>query len=113
MTSNEFWNKEFGNKTTAIDFAGRQVDKNEYGKRTPHGWTVDHILPLALHGPDKIENWQITHYKTNEEKADKITFVANGKFFQVKKIKNLFQEDKIVNYPYKKNGKKYCIIIVE
>jgi hypothetical protein len=114
MTDIEFWEKEFGhNRDAANDFSGRPVHKNEYNKRTNGGWTVDHILPLALNGPDKIDNWQITHYKTNEEKADKNTFEANSSFFQVKKVKNLFDDDKMANYPYKKRGKKYCIIVVE
>jgi len=111
MTSEQFWKEEFGDKNESHDFAGRVVRKSEYGIRTECAWTVDHILPLGLHGSDEKDNWQITHFLTNEEKADKNTFQANGKYFQVKKIKNLFEDDKMANYPYKKCHKKYCVII--
>jgi hypothetical protein len=111
MTSEQFWEEEFGDKNESHDFAGRAVRKSEYGVRTDYGWTVDHILPLALNGPDNWENYQITHFLTNEEKADKNTFEANGKYFQVKKIKNLFFFVYMANYPYKKCHKKYCVII--
>jgi len=112
MTSEQFWEGEFGNRNEAHDFSGRLVRKNDYGVRTEYGWTRDHILPLSMKGPDKPENFQITHFRTNEEKADKNTFEANGKYFQVKKIKNLFEDDKMANYPYKKCRKKYCVIII-
>jgi CRISPR/Cas system Type II protein with McrA/HNH and RuvC-like nuclease domain len=111
MTSNQFWEMEFGTRDTANDFAGRVIHKSEYGRKNEFGWTVDHILPLSLNGPDRIDNWQIAHYKTNEEKSNKNTFEANGKYFQVKKIKNIFDDDKMANYPYKKRKKIYCIIM--
>jgi hypothetical protein len=111
MTSEQFWEEELGNRNEFHDFSGRLVRKNEYGVRSEYGWTIDHILPLAMNGSDRRENAQITHFKTNEEKADKNTFEVNGKFFQVKKIKNLFDDDKMANYPYK--NKKYCIIIID
>jgi hypothetical protein len=112
MTSGDFWEKEFGNRNEAFDFAERLIRKNEYGKRSEYGWTIDHILPEARNGPDKWENIQIVHFVTNEEKADKNTFETNGKYFQIKKRKNLFEDDKMANYPYKKGHKKYCVIIL-
>ena len=113
MTSNEFWEEELKERVDANDFAGRPICKNEYGTRSNQGWTLDHILPLAMNGSDSWDNIQITHWKTNEEKADKNTFEANGKLFQVKKIQNLFDEDKMANYPYKRRHKQYCVIIVD
>jgi hypothetical protein len=112
MTAIEFWEEEFDDRVEAKDFAGRLVYKNEYGVRSEHGWTIDHILPLAMNGADAWNNIQITHWQTNEEKADKNTFVANGKRFQVKRIENRFDEDKMANYPYIIRHKEYCIIIM-
>jgi CRISPR/Cas system Type II protein with McrA/HNH and RuvC-like nuclease domain len=113
MTPDEFWEHEFGRCQSANDFSGRLIRKNEYGVRSEHGWTLDHILPLALNGPDKEDNKQITHWRTNEEKADDNPFIINNKKYQIKKVRNLYKEDKIAPYPYKRNGKKYCIIIIE
>jgi CRISPR/Cas system Type II protein with McrA/HNH and RuvC-like nuclease domain len=113
MTSAELWEEQFKERLEANDFAGRLIRKNEYGIHSEHGWTLDHILPLAMNGPDAWENVQITHWKTNEEKADKNPFRANGKLFQIKKIKNLYDEDKMANYPYKRCGKRYCVIIID
>ncbi|GMO34219.1 MAG: hypothetical protein Ta2B_14710 [Termitinemataceae bacterium] len=112
MTITEFWEEEFRDKNEARDFSGRLVRKNEYAKKTEYGWTIDHILPLAMNGPDSWDNVQIAHYLTNEEKADKNTFSTNGKLFQVKKINNLFDDDKMANYPYKRCHKEYCVIII-
>ena len=53
MTSDQFWEGEFADRNESHDFAGRLVRKNEYGVRTECGWTVDHILPQGLHGPDE------------------------------------------------------------
>jgi CRISPR/Cas system Type II protein with McrA/HNH and RuvC-like nuclease domain len=100
-------------RPSATDFSGRRVNRNEQGKATKNGWTVDHILPLAANGPDKLENQQITHYKTNEEKADKTSFEANGRRYQVKRMKNLSENDTIANYPYEDNDKKYGIVFME
>ena len=113
MTSGEFWEKEFKDRLETNDFAGRIICKNEYGNRSNNGWTIDHILPLSMNGTDTWDNVQITHWKTNEEKSNKNTFEVNGKLFQVKRTKNLFDEDKMANYPYKRCKKKYCVIIVE
>ena len=113
MTSDEFWEEQFKERTEAVDFAGRPIHKDEYGGLSEYGWTLDHILPLAMNGPDTWDNVQITHWKTNEEKADKNTFEANGKRFQVKSMYHLFDEDKMANYPYKRCHKQYCVIIVD
>jgi hypothetical protein len=113
MTSSDFWEEQFKDRTTANDFAGREIHKNEYGARSEYCWTLDHILPLVLNGPDTWDNIQITHWETNEEKAYKNTFEANGKMFQVKRIENLFDEDKMANYPYIRCHKQYCVIILD
>jgi 5-methylcytosine-specific restriction endonuclease McrA len=45
------------------------------GKRNNRGGiTVDHIIPLALGGPDTIRNMQPAHSKCNVVKGDLLTF---------------------------------------
>ncbi|WP_342800985.1 HNH endonuclease signature motif containing protein [Nocardia sp. No.11] len=39
--------------------------------RNPGAFVVDHIIPLALGGPDTIENKQAAHRHCNQQKADK------------------------------------------
>jgi 5-methylcytosine-specific restriction endonuclease McrA len=82
MTSEQFWEEEFGDRNEAHDFAGRLVHKNKYGVRAEYGWTVDHILPLSMNGPDKWENVQITHFRTNEEKLTKIPLFRMKNIFK-------------------------------
>ena len=113
MTSGQFWEEEFSDRDESHDFAGRIIKKNDYGIRSEYGWTIDHILPLGMNGSDTWDNIQIAHWKTNEEKANKNTFEINNKLFQVKRIENLFDEDKMANYPYKRCKKQYCIIIID
>jgi hypothetical protein len=51
--------------------------------------------------------------ETNKQKADKNSFVIANKSYQIKLVKNLYEEDRVAPYPYENNGKKYCIIILE
>jgi hypothetical protein len=62
---------------------------------------------------DNINNWQITHVETNRQKADDNPFIIGNTKYQIKRVKNLYEEDRVAPYPYEKNGKKYCIIIME
>jgi len=109
----EFWNEEFGNRAEAKDFAGRLVRKNEHGQKSDHGWTLDHILPEDENGPNTWDNVQITHWKTNEEKANKIAFKANGKSYQVKRMGRLSEEDRVANYPYNRRHRKHCVVLMD
>jgi CRISPR/Cas system Type II protein with McrA/HNH and RuvC-like nuclease domain len=107
----KFWVKEFGNAPSKEDFAGCRVDRYA-GEDSKYGWTVDHILPQASNGPNTLDNKQIVNCQTNAEKADNTTFEINGVRYQVKKVKNLKQDDRLANYPYKKNDKKYCVVVI-
>jgi CRISPR/Cas system Type II protein with McrA/HNH and RuvC-like nuclease domain len=116
MNPDEFWEREFGYTQYARDFAGRQIRKGAYKDGSDYEWDLDHILPLKFKKngkSDNINNWQITHVETNREKADNNPFVIGNKRYQIKKVNNLYEEDKVAPYPYERNGKKYCIIILE
>ena len=103
-----FWEREFGDCTQAVDFAGRVIQKGAYGQfNSKYGWDIDHIKPLAEGGSDTDDNKQIVHVKTNDEKADKTTFVIDGTTYQVQK-KARSDEDCWANYDY--SDKKYCIV---
>jgi hypothetical protein len=116
MTPDKLWEHEFGNRREAKDFAGRQIKREAYKDGSKYQWDMDHILPLNCKKegkPDNINNWQITHVETNREKAGNNPFVIGNIRYQIKKVKNLYEEDTVAPYPYEENKKKYCIIILE
>ena len=131
MTSDEFWEHEFGNKIEAKDFAGRKVRKNDFIGKFPQGsklpstaWDCEDIKPLNPEGNEKhkqslnnIANWQVANVETNRIKANKTSFEIDGKRYQVVRNtpKNI-QGKLLAPYPNKQNpykGKKYCIVILE
>lgn len=79
------WNREYGNATTAKDFAGRTMKKNEYGNnKSEYGWNLDHVKPVSAGGKTKSYNLVCCNIKTNSEKSnDYPLFVSNGKYFSV------------------------------
>jgi hypothetical protein len=95
------WQQVFGNKKSAWDFCGREIH------RDTRDWNVDHIMPLSLGGGNTKGNLQIAHIESNKEKADKTTFWANGKPYQVQR--NNGQENE--NYDY--TAANYCIVEIE
>lgn len=106
-----FWEKEFGNCTKAVDFAGRTILKGSYGQlNSQYGWDIDHIQPLSKGGTDTDENKQIVHVLTNDEKADKTTFIIDDIIYQVQKTSRSDKKS-WANYDYA--DKKYCIVEVE
>lgn len=104
----DVWQRIFGNKQSAKDFCGREIrkDKREDSK---YGWNVDHIMPQSKGGTNTQSNLQIVHKTTNAEKGDKITFLANGKTYQVRKNKESLN---IENNFYDYSACDYCIIEV-
>lgn len=131
MTSDEFWEHEYGSKIDAKDFAGFTVRKNDFigkfpqgSKLPPSAWNCEDIEPLNQSGNEKqkrrlynIENWQVANVETNRIKANKTSFEINGISYQVQRNtpKNT-QGKKLAPYPNKTNpykNKKYCIIILD
>lgn len=105
-TALRLWNKRFGKKIKAFDFAGREIAKSAYNDRNSNfGWNVDHILPESKGGVTADYNLEIVHIKTNDEKADKFPgFVANGKNFTIVKVENHFEIKLVQNSQKKKEN---------
>ncbi len=78
---NKILDKEFGNKKTITDPAGRKVTRNNA--------EVDHVVPRAKGGKNTLKNGQVLHQKTNKEKSDKLSGTigpkSNQKTFKVNK----------------------------
>jgi hypothetical protein len=131
MTSDEFWEHEFGNRPEAKDFVGHIVRKGDFIKNFPQGgklpstaWDREDIEPLNPNGTEKhkrrlggIENWQVASVETNRIKSNKTSFEINGKLYQVQRNTPVNTQGKrLAPYPNKTTpykGKKYCIIILE
>ena len=86
----KLFEEQFGTKANKVkDYADRDIAKAAYNDRnSKFGWNIDHILPVSKGGSNKKNNLICCHILTNDEKADKTTFTANNKNFQVQKIKN-------------------------
>ncbi|MCD8286453.1 MAG: HNH endonuclease [Clostridia bacterium] len=79
------WEKSYGSKTRAKDFAGREMAKTAYNNRdSEFSWNVDHVLPKSLGGRTHESNLICCNMKTNEEKAASFPFFnTNGIRFRV------------------------------
>lgn len=82
----KLWRERYGDNNDVCDYAGRPMFFLDYNDRdSQYGWNIDHILPQDRNGTDDVDNLIICNIKTNDEKANKTTFEANKKKFQVKK----------------------------
>lgn len=96
----KLWRKVFGDSNTECDYAGRPMFFLDYNEReSKYGWNIDHILPQDRNGTNDEDNLIICNIKTNDEKANKTTFEANGKKFQVKKTDGKYVIASHVNNP--------------
>lgn len=62
---------ECAGREKCIDPWGREIHRNEYGKKTEFGWNIDHVRPISYGGSNELENLQPLHWKTNKEKGQK------------------------------------------
>lgn len=86
----KLWRDRFGNKNKVRDFAGRWMvfDDHESNPNANYStmWNIDHLLPKDRGGTDKITNLEIVNVQTNEEKANRTSFVSeNGRTYQVQR----------------------------
>ena len=85
----DLWNEFFGSKQEAYDYAGRLMKKSACGNPNSRFHpTLDHIRPLSMGGSDILDNIEVCHRDTNEEKADSFPhWSANGKRFHAIRVK--------------------------
>ena len=71
-TAMKLWEEKLGDKTEARDYEGREILKAAYGQKgSQYSWNIDHIKPKSKGGTDRVDNLQIVHISTNQEKADR------------------------------------------
>lgn len=98
-TTIEVWEIKYKNAEEIEDYSGRTMKKSACGNpNSDYFPTLDHIRPLSYGGLDILDNIEVFHRKTNEEKADSFPhWKANGKKYKAIKTRG------------KKNG--YTIIL--
>ena len=73
----QFFSKEFKKGTYVLDDYGHVICREEYGKKTKHGWEIDHICAVenketyqaGSESVDEIDNLRVLHWKSNERKG--------------------------------------------
>lgn len=85
----DVWNRVFGTKQEAYDYAGRLMKKSACGNpNSVYHPTLDHIRPLSNGGCDVLENIIICHHDTNKEKANHYPhWIANGTHYHARRTK--------------------------
>jgi 5-methylcytosine-specific restriction endonuclease McrA len=60
-----------------FDRCGRIIRRSAYGNtRSPHGWEIDHVKPVARGGGDHLSNLEPLHWELNREKADRFLWAC-------------------------------------
>jgi len=88
------WRERYGNKNDIVDFAGRNINFDDYGtqkvmykgkdgKMRDYGWNIHHIFPG---GSDNKENLEIVHWETNSDALDKPVYTILGVTYRIKKL---------------------------
>jgi 5-methylcytosine-specific restriction endonuclease McrA len=52
------------------DAAYAWILRDQYGKESAYGWSIDHIVPISKGGKDDYENLRPMHWENNKCKAD-------------------------------------------
>ena len=94
----DVWNKLYGNKEEVTDYAGRKMKKSAcVNPNSDFHPTLDYIRPLSNGGCDVLENIEICHRITNEEKWDDFPhWETNGKRFKAIRVKGNKKAYKII-----------------
>lgn len=73
------------------DFAGAWIRRDQFGKHSDYGWTIDHIMPLSCGGSDIRANLQVIHWKNQVSKGDRypvfITSVSSNGPSNIRKVR--------------------------
>lgn len=91
----KIWEEQFGGGVSAVDFAGRRIQKGAYGQRTSSfGWELVHILPKTEGGKTEPSNLICVHVRTADEKSDLFpSFKANEVSYVISESEGVWSID--------------------
>lgn len=95
----ELWDGVFGEAETAVDFAGREIHKNEYASDGAYSWR---LAPYVESKPMEQKNVYIANIVTAEEAIGRTAFKANGKSFTLNKENGGYYFKELAPKPPKK-----------
>ena len=76
------------------DYAGAWIRRDDYGKNTIYGWTIDHICPRSKGGTDEIGNLVPLQHQNSFMKADHYppwqTAVSSDGILNVEIVRNWY-----------------------
>ena len=89
FNTKDVWNMVYGSREEAYDYAGRLMKKSACGNPNSRFHpTLDHIRPLSNGGADVLDNIELCHRDTNEEKADCFPYwKTNGRRFHARRVR--------------------------
>lgn len=102
LNHNKIWEKQFGEKTHAIDFAGQPIFKSKFNLDEEGGWNID------FYDENDLTEYYITSQESMYERAGRKEFEIEGKLFKIKKTNNKY---KIINSNEIKEKYKEKILI--
>lgn len=63
---------------------GEPMHADRYVKHhNPRGWNIDHLTPRARGGPDRLDNYVLTHVKCNSRRGDAMPTKAEFRKFRM------------------------------
>lgn len=74
----KLWRLRYGNESEIQDYTGKWIKRDHYegsGISSDYVWNIDHLIPKSRGGGDNQDNLVICHVETNEEKADRTSWI--------------------------------------
>ncbi|MCU9939486.1 hypothetical protein NW739_01520 [Mycoplasmopsis felis] len=75
----KLWRLRYGNESEIQDYTDNWIKRDHYegsGISSDYVWNIDHLIPKSRCGGDNQDNLVICRIETNEEKADRTSWIG-------------------------------------